>query len=220
MHRSILVLTLSVAGAGAAWAQANTVTLDADGDGKVTQEEFATYRESQPQMTPNSWASYDANSSGGISEDEFSTAEFDRYDLNDNSLIDESEYQARFGNIAPPLDKADEGSEAEDAETAKTASTDEDQIEELSGYATALSDYDGDGDSLLNPGEFWRILSEGSADGTTFRASFADYDTDNDGEVTAEEFGAGEFRRYDRDGDGALSAEEMDLVVNGIEGSH
>lgn len=62
-----------------------------------------------------------------------------------------------------------------------------------------MGDYDTDGDSMLNEMEF------GEADG---RMRFMDYDTDQSGDVSEEEFRAGELRRYDRDGDSMINEDE------------
>ncbi|MEM7489042.1 MAG: hypothetical protein AAF390_07950 [Pseudomonadota bacterium] len=62
-----------------------------------------------------------------------------------------------------------------------------------------MEDYDGDGDAMLNDAEF------GEAEGGR---RFSDYDADGSGDVSEEEFQAGEFRRYDRDGSGGVDSEE------------
>ncbi|WP_179380834.1 hypothetical protein [Jannaschia marina] len=62
-----------------------------------------------------------------------------------------------------------------------------------------MEDYDSDGDAMLNDAEF------GEAEGGK---RFIDYDTDGSGDVSEEEFAAGEFNRYDRDGDGGVNDEE------------
>ncbi len=65
--------------------------------------------------------------------------------------------------------------------------------------AQMMGDYDTDGDSMLNDMEF------GEADGGQ---RFLSYDTDQSGDVSEEEFRAGEFGRYDRDRDGMVNADE------------
>ena len=62
-----------------------------------------------------------------------------------------------------------------------------------------MGDHDSDGDAMLNDVEF------GEAEGNR---RFLDYDSDGSGDVSEEEFRAGEFRRYDRDEDGSVNEEE------------
>lgn len=62
-----------------------------------------------------------------------------------------------------------------------------------------MGDFDMDGDAMLNDAEF------GEAEGNR---RFMSYDADGSGDVSEEEFRAGEFSRYDASGDGMIDGDE------------
>lgn len=72
-----------------------------------------------------------------------------------------------------------------------------------------MGDFDTDGDAMLNDAEF------GEADGGK---RFMEYDTDGSGDVSEDEFAAGEFNRYDRDRDGGVNEEEYSRYEEDGEG--
>ena len=63
----------------------------------------------------------------------------------------------------------------------------------------AMTDFDSDGDAMLDDAEF------GEAEGGM---RFGEYDTDGSGDMSEEEFAAGEFNRADRDRGGGVNEEE------------
>jgi hypothetical protein len=198
--------TLSLAAAPLA-AQTVAADLDTDGNGRVSPEEWSAYRSGDPERGAAVWSAYDTDRSGDVTPEEHAAGEFARLDRNADSMLDEAEYSASF-SMSPPL--ASEGAAGEvDAEPGATATGSDDEAAELSGYASGMADYDQDGDSLLNPGEFSASLS-GLAE---HRAAYSRYDEDQDGLVSREEFDRAEFRRVDADGDGVLSEEEIASVI-------
>ena len=62
-----------------------------------------------------------------------------------------------------------------------------------------MTDFDTDADSMLNETEF------GEAEGNR---RFMDYDADQSGDVSEEEFRAGEMRRYDANRDMSIDEDE------------
>ncbi|CTQ32026.1 hypothetical protein [Jannaschia rubra] len=76
---------------------------DADGDGMVTTDEFDAGREGMEEMVGSD--TYDIDASGDISEDEFYEADFDRFDADDNDLLDEDEYNMFSGERQMMMDR-------------------------------------------------------------------------------------------------------------------
>ena len=62
-----------------------------------------------------------------------------------------------------------------------------------------MTDYDTDSDQMLSDTEF--MESQGDR-------RFMDYDADQSGDISQEEFNAGEFRRYDANVDDMLDSDE------------
>ncbi len=64
-----------------------------------------------------------------------------------------------------------------------------------------MGDYDMDGNSMLNDAEFGEVDSD--------NMRFMDYDADESGDVSEDEFRAGEMRRYDANRDMSLDTDEF-----------
>ena len=69
-------------------------------------------------------------------------------------------------------------------------------------HTMAMADVDADADSMVSMEEYDAGLTADR------ERRFGLYDTDQDGNITSEEFAAGEFNRYDEDRDGNFSEAE------------
>lgn len=110
--------------------------------------------------------------------------------------------------------------------------------EELTAQAGDISSIDADGDGTISADEYETMISQmGINDAVSADDFFAQYDTDNDGELTSEEYCAKDSNRmppppmgpppqealgisdFDTDGDGTLSSDEYENIISqlGIE---
>ena len=72
-------------------------------------------------------------------------------------------------------------------------------------HSMAMGDVDTDGDNMVSMEEYDGGL------GANIDARYKSYDTDGDGNVTADEFRQAEFKRYNRDRDSSLNEEEYGM---------
>lgn len=173
-------------GFGAAAAQTGT-ELDTDGDGTITVEDVLSYGEDMPEGQSVFESVYEFDVTGGVTAEEYAQLERGRLDADADGTIDEEEFAAWM--------EATGGSAS--AAAADAAS---------SGEAASGGVSDTDAAATSGANEF----------DARFQELFASLDTDEDGELSREEFLRAEFERFDADGDGELSQEELDRMTEAV----
>ncbi|MFO1052794.1 MAG: hypothetical protein U1F36_11320 [Planctomycetota bacterium] len=132
---------------------------------------------------------------------------FDWADRNRDGALDERELQRLVGEVARQVERRNRGSGRIQAYRVPFATWDSDKdgriaVAEWKGPAYLFARIDSDRDAALLPAEIERYVR--SVEGSTFLERF---DLDDDGKVTAAEFGGpiDAMRRFDRNRDGVVS---------------
>ena len=179
----------------------------------ITEPEEAT---SDPGVFGGTYADYDVNADGVLTEDEVNAGLYTRYDANADGIIDQTEYDAYpglFGGAFADYDLDASGDLSQDEY--RTAYAD-------SGVFDSL-DADGSGDLSQEEYDANRdLLGVGAVPGAavtdatmtdaamTDTNTFGNYDADADGLLTRDEYNNALYTRYDANADGVIDQAEYD----------
>ena len=179
----------------------------------ITEPEEAT---SDPGVFGGTYADYDVNADGVLTEDEVNAGLYMRYDANADGIIDQTEYDTNpglFGGAFADYDLDASGDLSQDEY--RTAYAD-------SGVFDSL-DADGSGDLSQEEYDANRdLLGVGAVPGAavtdatmtdaamTDTNTFGNYDADADGLLTRDEYNNALYTRYDTNADGVIDQAEYD----------
>ena len=179
----------------------------------ITEPEEAT---SDPGVFGGTYADYDVNADGVLTEDEVNAGLYTRYDANADGIIDQTEYDAYpglFGGAFADYDLDASGDLSQDEY--RTAYADSGVFDSLDADASgdiSQEEYDANRDLLgvgAVPGAAVTDATMTDAAMTDTNA-FGNYDADADGLLTRDEYNNALYTRYDTNADGVIDQAEYD----------
>lgn len=182
--------------AGTALAAGQFSPLDTNQNGVLDQNEFEAALEDG-----NTFSAFDNNNDGVISEDEYNQGVknddwFAAWDADKDGFLEPGEFDPRFARLGTQSLAINSGANV-GANTQYRATRGMDP-------SVAFNDWDENGDGKLEPDEFRTGMG-----GLDYDRNIASWDTDDNGEISQNEYIQGMWNEFDADENGQLSADEV-----------